>query len=638
MMIRFTVVSFGDFKRRAMNASRCLSSKRGRTVEISFFQGFIFRIVLFLMLACFAPQLKAQSEAEILEQCVAKYNELNLASDRINQKPDKLAFADSLYEAAQQNRQRLALIIASNDTEIARCAKYFYMNSKYQFAFAYGAAGSPKKSLQYLEDIEKEMEQYTESSFPIRYVFQGKNYVIHWSNFAPTKAEYYIGLGELLHREKNSLRAKTVLEKAIPLEGKGTWLNYILYDYLIRTKLAIAEYDELMVKYCATQLSSYYQLDEESLKIVSDNQYSTYKKAISGIDECIDRGPLSQEGHVHLRTAIDQLKYYVDPLKEKDESTRIKNKYTLLRWYDTAINAPFVSKEYIKTAFTFALYNAPDETSAMSNWLNRYASLKPECNEYTWLMEAYRSIGNEAEANALTPKMAACEELKRAEDARLEKERRESEARNAKLYKRSSRKPLIYLGGNVFPFFTKPKDYGFALNIGGKALVVELSYLKVNEKPENYFDLSLRDISDVPEHRWDGYFAHVNFKFPMDEWDNGQARSYAGFLLAYNERKFMPFMSNVWSAENIFLQTEQFKPSSKQYVLMGNLGFMGVAGFGLDLFFGAGVAYNQFNGNSSSWNNADFVIEDAMMANRRPDYFSFSMRMGMSIGIGWAKP
>jgi hypothetical protein len=595
-------------------------------------------VFLIATLGMHSLKISAQAETQILEQCVEKYNELNRAQDAINDKKDKLAFADSLYEAAHENRQRLALLIASKDTELAKCAKYFYMNSKYLFAFAYGAVGSAKKSLQYMEDIEKDMEEFTPSSFPIRYSFFGKNYVIKWEDFAGTKAEYYVGFGELLQRELNSLKAKSTLEKAIPLVGENIWLSYVLYDNLIKVKLSIAEYDDLMIKYCAAQLAAYYRLDDYSLKVVADNKYGTYKKAINGIDECLDRGALSQAGHEFLIAAIDKLKYFVDPVKEKDESTRTKNKYTLLRWYDVAISSSHATKDLIKTAYTFTRYNAPEEASAMTSWLNRFSKMQPTCDEYLWLIDAYKNVGNDALANSFKPKLTECEAKQKAEQERLEKERVELEARNAKQYRRSSRQPLIYLGANVFPFFTKPKDYGLALNLGGQGLVLELSYLKVNEKPENYFDLSLRDISDVPEHRWDGYFAHVNFKFPMDEWDNGQARSYAGFLLAYNERTFVPFVSNVMSAENFFLFSEEFKPTSKQYVLMGNFGFMGVAGFGLDLFFGMGVAYNQFSGNSNSWNNEDYIIEDAMIANRLPDYFSFSMRMGMSVGIGWAKP
>jgi len=64
------------------------------------------------------------------------------------------------------------------------------------------------------------------------------------------------------------------------------------------------------------------------------------------------------------------------------------------------------------------------------------------------------------------------------------------------------------------------------------------------KKNENYFNHSLQGINDVPKHRWSGYFTHVNFKLPIDDWYEGRNRAYAGFLIANNERKFDPFISD----------------------------------------------------------------------------------------------
>jgi hypothetical protein len=580
----------------------------------------------------------AQSEAAILEQCVVSYNSLSGTVNSALETKDRIALADSVCSVAEENAQRLAILIASSDSEIAKCARYFHMNFKYKCGFAQGGAGAMNKSLQRLEEIERDMEYFTEYQFPIRYAFNGKNYIINWNNFSPTKAEFYIGLGELYFDNHQTLKAKNALLLAIPLLNEDKWLQYVLYDQLIQVKRELGEYDDQLIGYCAAELSAYYNLTDEFLEIVRENKYSTYKKAIAGIDECLDRRAITQSGYQHLINAVDKLRYYIDPLKERDESTRMKNKFTLLRWYDTAVDSPYATKDLIKTAFTFTRYNAPDETTAMISWLKKYETLLPGCEEYRWIMDSYNAIGAEVDAALVQPKLNECEARQQEQAAQAEKERKENEEKSARMYRRSGRQPFFYLGGNVFPFFTKPKDYGLALNIGGRGMVIELSYLKVNGKPENYFDLSLRDISDVPEHRWDGYFAHINFKFPMEDWDNGQARSYAGFVLAYNERTFTPFTSNVRNEAFTQFTTEEFRPTSRQYLLMGNMGFMGVAGFGIDLFFGMGVAYNKFDGHSASWNNPELIVEDAMIENRLPDYFSFSMRMGMSMGIGWARP
>ena len=71
---------------------------------------------------------------------------------------------------------------------------------------------------------------------------------------------------------------------------------------------------------------------------------------------------------------------------------------------------------------------------------------------------------------------------------------------------------------------------------------------------------------------------------------------------------------------------------------MANFGLMALNSFGLDMYMGLGAAYNQFDGgNTEVWNKDGFTIEDKMVANRKPNYFSFMMRIGVSVGFGrWA--
>jgi hypothetical protein len=144
-------------------------------------------------------------------------------------------------------------------------------------------------------------------------------------------------------------------------------------------------------------------------------------------------------------------------------------------------------------------------------------------------------------------------------------------------------------------------------------------------------------VNDVPEHRWDGYFTHLNLKFPTEAWSNGRSRGYAGFLLAYNERTFDPFEVTVTPVSGALPYAKTVAPTSKQYSGMVNFGYMAVAGFGVDVFMGFGAAYNQFNGNMPEYANDEFTLSDAMLANRPESYWSFTMRMGVAIGIGFAK-
>ena len=68
---------------------------------------------------------------------------------------------------------------------------------------------------------------------------------------------------------------------------------------------------------------------------------------------------------------------------------------------------------------------------------------------------------------------------------------------------------------------------------------------------------------------------------------------------------------------------------------MLNFGLMALKYLGVDGYMGIGAAYNKFDGgNSEVWNKEGLTIEDRMVANRKPSYVSFTMRMGISIGFG----
>jgi hypothetical protein len=579
----------------------------------------------------------AQSDVKILEQCVEFYNSLQDDVDRVIEHSNKTVFADSIYDAGQPTLERLKILMTSSDAEVAKCSRYFHMNLQYSFAFAYGAAGLNKKSMPIMDRIYDEMEWFTESKFPMKYLFFDKNYTINWENFSPTKCEFYVAYGELTYKNGNYNMSMSSLKNALPMLGDMVWLRYICYSFLLDNKTVLNQMDEEYVDLCAKQLSAFYNLSPESLKLVEENKYQNYKSVVKKLDDCLDVVVMNQGVYNNLIGAANVLKYYIDPYKESEESQRSKNKFTLMRWYDTAISSPYFSKDAVKTAYTFAHYNAPNEISAMTSWLKRYETLSLDCNDYLWLMDRYDELNDPASKASIKPRYDECQAKAVEQEKLAAEQRRKDEERAAKSYRKASRMPLFYVGFNLFPFFSKPRDYGLALNVGGSKMVFEVSYLKVNGKKENYFDLSLKEVNDVPEHRWDGYFAHVNFKFPMDPWDNGQARSYAGFVFAYNEREFEPFTSNVTDIANSTIALEKFSPTTKQYLGMVNMGFMGIAGFGIDSFFGIGAAYNQFDGGNPHYGDENFQIEDAMVANRTQSYWSFSMRMGISIGIGFAR-
>ena len=223
----------------------------------------------------------------------------------------------------------------------------------------------------------------------------------------------------------------------------------------------------------------------------------------------------------------------------------------------------------------------------------------------------------------------AKEAERRAQAEKKENERRERERRKA------NREAHVYVGAYLLPLLSKPIDLGGVVNFGAKNFLVELSYLKITEKKESYFDLAVRDVKDVQEHKWDGYFAHVALKFANRKTSSRKGKFYTGPLFGYNQRTFVPFQSQVTNTTSNKVTNELFAPTSKQYIGMLNMGLLGLNGIGFDMYVGIGAAYTQFDGgNTNIWNKDNYKIEDRMLANRKPSYYSFTMRMGVTLGFG----
>jgi hypothetical protein len=599
---------------------------------------FTYSILIFL--AFFFLENKciyAQSEEQILSETIDAYNVFLDKANSIIDSRLSYTVLDSLQAATTAIPERLILLKLSTNSEIAKNARYHHMIYLEIIGSGYLVLGQLKKSRDILYPLESEINYFSEDKFPMRYTSNGKNFIINFSNFRGTKGYYYVSVTELYFLNNDYSKSLNMVRASLPFIDKGSWQSYTAYYYGISGKIKMNAYDAECINYCSQQLSTYYNLNAADLDSIQSHQFETYRFATQTLDQALEKGGLNADSYAHLVTAIQTLRFYLDPYKETEESQRKKNIFILLRWYNEAVMSNYSDKDFVRNAISFADIYADPKSNDKNSWLLRYEKFQLNCTDYQWLIDEYKKLNDTASINRLTPMLTTCKEVEDKLAAELEAARIKEEKKNSKNYKNSNNLPLVYLGLNLFPFIFKPRDFGLALNIGGDKMVTEFSYLQVNKKEENYFDLSLKDINDVPEHLWDGFYTHINLKFPSDDWNNGRARSYAGVLLSYNERTFEPFAVNILPTATNIPYAAIAAPTSKQYAGMINFGMMAVNGFGIDLFIGMGAAYNQFDAHLTEYESDAYVIEDALLENRPSNYWSFIMRMGISIGLGYAK-
>jgi hypothetical protein len=595
-----------------------------------------FCILLFLLSIFYIQTSHAQSEETMLAEVVAIYDNTLTPTNQARQQADPQKVMDSIRDVSETAMERLKILKLSTNPSMAKNARYFYMIMKYNYSIGYNTIGQFQMAIKYHKELEEDMRYFDASQFPLQYNKNGTNYVIRYDNFVQSRCKYFVSFGEMMYTAYDYAKSLEYTRMAIPMLNDG-WLSYVCYYYGIHAKVSLNQYDNECVQFCSRQLTSYYNLSSSNIDTIKTHSYDTYRMATNNLDIALEKGPLNAASYADLTSSIQILKYYLDPFKEQDAAQRSRNKFILLRWYHEAVMSEYATKEVVKSAMAFADSYADPSSNDKADWLQRFEKLTLDCADYQWLIDQYARVSDTANTLRLMPSLTSCKDQEAKAAAQAEEDRKKADKQMMKRQKNSNRMPLFFVGLNFVPFLYTPRDIGLALNIGGSHMVTEFSYLKVNSKPENYFDLSLKNVNDVPEHRWNGYFAHINFKFPTDDWNNGRSRSYAGLLLAYNERTFDPFEVLVTPVSGAPIYTRMASPTSKQYSGMVNFGYMGVAGFGVDVFMGLGAAYNQFDGQIAEYNQEDYTLSDAMLEHRPTSYWSFTMRMGVAIGLGFAK-
>lgn len=578
----------------------------------------------------------AQTTDEWIERAVQKYNQLQAWSDTISHKQNKETYIQAALNELQLIQSDLEKARSGATMNQIQVIDYFDMNSIYTIGFMYGGFGEFTPAISYLRQVEQRMSRFSESSFPLRYAYDGKNYVINYTNFEPTRMEFYVAFGELLISKKYYDEAKTNLEKALGFSYDSKFLRYIAYEKLMQVHQAAPLADMDCIAYGSKAFYTYSLIDEATRKNIDGNKFPALFNHQEAFLKAVDNQTAALNSKITpaLLDAISGAEWWLNQTDGFDDA--LSCELFIGECYHAILHCGETDNAVIRKAYDYYKKNDPNNTAELDRALAILSAQATACDDMRWIAGEYASMGNTIFANTIGEMATKCEEDQARTMKENERRAAEEKKQQERSYRRNNRDYFFYTGLNIFPLFGPEPDYGLAVNLGSNRFILEVSGLLVNQKKENFFDLDLREVDDVQDHYWDGYFAHANFKFTDDSWNDGRGGYYAGFLLAYNERTFEPFESTVTNVNNGRVQLVDFAPTSSQYLMMFNYGVMGARVFGMDLFFGVGAAYNTFNGNSEKyWRNPDYIIEDKMMQYRVKNYWSFTMRMGLSIGIGW---
>lgn len=564
-------------------------------------------MTLLLLAQLLCAVMFAQTTASLpLEKAVKAYNDLGAYANNI--RADSITNDQLVYLKKESEKGIAALdeVLRTEPVSVHATARYFKVNFRYKYVFYRDLKAANKADLRDLEAISAEFDAYNESTFPFRYIFEGKNFIIQYKDFVQTRMDCWMLLAELsklLGRQDVALASS---RKVLATPEANPYFRSVNAGFILDIKESTKTKDKEAFDLARGLLRDYHGMEASQQEFMAKNKYFGPAKAWALLKELtpIHAGNPIAQGEVYADAAANLVK-----LKETGMAAEA---------YQKAVQTGYARTDFLTETADFAITSKNNMLGLLATSRLEQNTGESQCDMMQKTGAYYRAFGNNNKAD----------ELQRRSEKCLKKQ--------AKSVRSSSGSDFhLYLGGYVFPAFRK--NYGGVVNFAFPKTVIEFSYLNIRKKTENHMDLTTFDevqLDDDEERVWSGFYAHFAPKFvARNNWDD-RHKLYTGFLLGYAQKDFKPISSNVTRVSDGAITYETFQPTGKQYIAMLNLGGIILGrGLGIDFYASVGAAYNQFDGGHTAYDSDDFTIESAFLENRKTGYFTVAMRAGLTVGL-----
>lgn len=556
----------------------------------------------------FSAALAAQTNAEKLEQAVKIYNSLRDYEDGLTPGSVKTSDIDHIKEETAKAKPLLDDVVASGSAEESKTARYFRANFQYELGFVLGMMGKNQEAYTTLSVIKADFEFFSDpKQFPLRYVFDGKNYSIAFDNFGPTLAEYYTGMGEICANLGKTQESLSWSRMGYSFSYTTEWYKYIAAAKIIEQKKKLDEYDQEMADMAMSQLKLYNRMDTSYKRTIRENAYPSPESFYKTMNSVLNEKPELSKGGAYYAEAAPEFEKAGHNSKAAD-------------FYNRAVQAGYRSSTFSDQLIQFAKKTADDELGSKGCEMKESFLTDSDCAGWSQLAADWERFGNSAKSKAAKAKASTCEKKTQQKEKRV----------------RSGRAFGIYAAiypGPMLCRYSRYRDYGGTFGIVfSERFMMEFGYRKINSNLVFWEDISFKG-ENPPKDRlyWDGFKAHFAMKFHAKNASDG---FFVGPYFGYVSKIMQPFGSMVTNNATGLSYTRDFTATEKSYEAMVNLGMcMTTKHFYYEFFMGAGAAYYQFRTDASEFGNSDYTFSYSLLQYRKADRIGPVLRMGLAIGI-----
>lgn len=428
-----------------------------------------------------------------------------------------------------------------NDQE-KNTARYFNANLDYELAFLLGMLGKNADAYPVMNSMKSDFEYFSNQSiFPLRYVYEGTNYVVNYTNFEYSLIEYYTGFSEVCANLGKTEEALTFAKKAISMRSSTNWFNYIAYNKAVDAKKKLKQIDAEYIDYIVEWVSVYNQLDTAYLSAIKKNNYPSPISITKKLTAAIDSLP-------HLGKSGDQLTRFARTIKDNYVNEAVEV-------YARTMKLPAVSLTNLDEALAFykQLYYSDASTFQKSNNGKTKAIVFEACDKMNALLTTNSPCNYWKNLSSYYLTVLAMEQ---SQDAKKKAETCENAAE--KLAKRNTRKnnsefglclsaypvPMIWgnFGGSVE---VNLKNVSFALagtKIGHDKDYQDDFYNPIQADKE-YLDFYGNEL-DREELYYDGSRINASMKFTIS--DQSSTRGYFSLNVGRVLKTYDPFSTTIY--------------------------------------------------------------------------------------------
>lgn len=545
--------------------------------------------LFFLFLAIMSNSF-AQTANEIrLQEAVQKYNTLRSESDKLTSASSVLEITAVCDKFIALDKEFIAITNPDSD-QMTVVISYFRMNTLYEAGYNYGRIGMNKEAYDIMKAIEFLISGFVSDDFPLRYQFFGKAYSIQYSNFQPTKYQYYVGYAEICNNlgKTDEALEKVRMSELVRISENALFNRCIALNLGTRIKENKLEFDREQADFCINMMESYSNLSGDYLKEFAKSKQDLSLQGWERLQKTLNfSAGISPNSDYYKRAVAPLVKF--NHLKEAGEA------------YKKAISANCYDNAFLYAAFEFGMTNDQNISQLAADRL-MYITGNTDCTEWDKISGLYEKLGTSDKVSAALKKASEC---------------RKAQARDIN---RANQNFHLYLGTFPFRYMTKSDkmDYNGIVGILAGSTMINLSATKVQQKKYYFSDLwinSWESTDDDWKPTWDGFEAEISIRFANERFGKTGSYSYFGPRFGYARKTLSEVGTNV-TDKNGFTTYQTFNPVDEQIQIMFESGGI-VYGktLALDMNVGLGAYYGSF-----STGNPDFILEENHYENKLLEY------------------